>query len=79
MAVSYKRILVQVPFDDAKKFKEYSSKNNLSFSKTIIFLARKGLEQENILFNLPEIINILNEEQKNTSKTNKKVSKKKVK
>lgn len=75
MAISYKRMNIQIPLQDVKTFENYAQKYSLSVSGTIIFLAKKQLEQEEVIKQLPDMIQIIQKEQKNSSKTNKKASK----
>ena len=75
MAISYKRTIIQVPLKDIDKFEEYADTYGLSFSSAIICLAKKGLEQESIIENVPQIMAMYWDYQNNMSKTNKKVPK----
>ena len=79
MAISYKRTLIQVPLKDVKVFEGYAKKYGMSFSGAIVFLAKKSLEQEKVMEKLPDMITIIQEEQRqrlNSSKTDKKALKK---
>ena len=77
MSVSYKRTIIQIPLQDVKTFESYAKKYSLSLSGAIIMLAKKSLEQEEIIKQLPDMIKIIQTDQKlSSSKTNKKGSKK---
>lgn len=76
MAISYKRTLIQIPLKDVELFEDYASFYGLSFSSAIIQLAKKGLEQEQVIKYIPDIVNMYNDF-KFSSKTPKKVVKKK--
>lgn len=76
MAISYKRTLIQIPLNDVKLFEDYANYYGLSVSSAIISLAKKGLEQEQVIKYIPDIVNMYNDF-RNSSKTNKKVIKKK--
>lgn len=74
MANSYKRTIIQIPLKDVKLFEDYAEYYSLSVSSAIISLAKKGLEQEQVIKYIPDIVNMYNDF-KDSSKTNKKVSK----
>lgn len=75
MATSYKRTIIQIPLKDVKLFEDYASYYSLSVSSAIISLAKKGLEQEQVIKYIPDIVNMYNDF-KDNSKTNKKAPKK---
>ena len=75
MAISYKRTIIQVPLKDVNLFEEYASFYGLSFSSAIISLAKKGLEQEQVIKFLPDLVSMYKDLQSDTSKTRKKASK----
>jgi len=75
MAISYKRTLIQIPLKDVQLFEEYANYYNLSFSGAIVQLAKKGLEQEQVIKYIPDIVNMYHD-YKDSSQNNKKVSKK---
>lgn len=79
MAISYKRMNIQIPLQDIESFENYAKKYSLSVSGAIIFLAKKSLEQEEIIKQLPDMIKIIQEEQKNISRTKNKAPKKQKK
>lgn len=77
MATSYKRTIIQIPLKDVKLFEDYASFYGLSVSSAIISLAKKGLEQEQVIKYLPDIVSMYNYLKSDNSKSNKKVVKKK--
>lgn len=80
MAISYKRTIIQLPLKDVKLFQDYADNYGLSLSGAIVFLAKKSLEQEEIIKHLPRMMKIVEEDQRqNNSKTNKNSSKKTAK
>lgn len=77
MAISYKRTIIQIPLKDVELFEEYAKNYGLSVSGAIVFLAKKSLEQEELIKHLPRMLNIVEEDQKmNKSKSSKKAPKK---
>ena len=76
MATSYKRTIIQIPLKDVSLFEDYANYYGLSVSSAIISLAKKGLEQEQVIKYIPDIVNMYNDF-KDSSKTKKKVIKKK--
>ena len=81
MAISYKRTIIQVPLKDVKVFQDYADYYGMSFSSAIIQLAKKGLEQEQVIKYIPDIVNMYNDlnSKSNTSKKDKKSPKKQKK
>ena len=82
MSVNYKRTIIQVPLEDVPAFEEYSNRYGLSFSASIIMLAKKALENENMIALVPTMLNYLSTEnislfQDNKKKINKSCKKKK--
>lgn len=77
MATSYKRTIIQIPLKDVKLFEDYANFYGLSVSSAIISLAKKGLEQEQVIKYLPDIVSMYNDLKIDSSKTNKKAPKSK--
>ena len=77
MAISYKRTIIQVPLKDVSLFEDYANFYGLSVSSAIISLAKKGLEQEQVIKFLPEIVSMYNDLKTDTPKTHKKALKSK--
>ena len=81
MAISYKRTLIQIPLKDVKLFQDYAEYYGMSVSSAIIQLAKKGLEQEQVIKYIPDIVNMYNDLnlKSNTLKKDKKTPKKQKK
>lgn len=81
MAISYKRTLIQIPLKDVKLFQDYAEYYGMSVSSAIIQLAKKGLEQEQVIKYFPDIVNMYNDLnlKSNTPKKDKKTPKKQKK
>lgn len=76
MALSYKRTIIQIPLSDVQLFENYARKYSLSTSGAIVFLAKKSLEQEEVIKQLPKMLKIIEKEQATTnSKTTRKSKK----
>lgn len=55
-----KRTIIIIPYKEYSKIQKYGSKYNLSFSSSIITLALRGLEYEEFIENLPDMITTIN-------------------
>lgn len=79
MTTNYKRTIIQIPLEDVKSFEDYANKYGLSFSSSIVMLAKKAIEYEQTVALVPQILDAMKTEealQRKETKKNAKKSKK---
>ena len=77
MFPEYKRTIIQVPLDILPLFNDYAQKYSLSLSSAIVMLAKKSIEQEEIMKSLPGLVQVMQKEHEMNSKKTKSKTKSK--